>query len=98
VINLETVFIGSKDIKYYLPAAFYALSKSDTIKIVARGRNTKRALDVVAILKRDYLDNPKYNVVIDSEEFKDDRTGDIKKVTSLEIELSGTKKDKNKNE
>jgi len=83
----EIVYVGGKEIKFYIPAAFFALSKSETIKIVARGKNVKRALDLLAILKREYLENPKDTIVVGSEKFED------KWVTTLEIELTGKRKD-----
>ena len=83
----EDVFIGGKELKFYIPAAFFALSKSDTIKIYARGKNVKRALDLLAILKREHLEKPKYCILVDSEKFED------KWVTTLEIELSGKRKE-----
>ena len=61
--SLEEVYIGSKDISKYLSACFYALGQKEEITIIARGNNTKRALDVAAILIRQYLENPSYDVV-----------------------------------
>ena len=90
------VFIGQKDLKYYFPACFFALGKSDTIKIVARGKNTKKALDLLAILKREYLESPKYSIEIDSEKFIDENNdGKERHVTTIEIELSGVRKERN---
>ena len=51
----EQVFIGSKDISKYLSACFYALGRDSEVLITARGNNVKRAIDVVAILIRQYL-------------------------------------------
>jgi len=89
----DPVFVGKKEIKHYIAAGLFALSKSEKVVIKSRGKNNKTALDVLAILKRDYVENPKYDVMVDSEEFKDD-TGKINKVTTLEIELSGIRKEK----
>ena len=92
------VLIGSKDIKHYFPAAFFALGKSKTIRILARGKNMKTALDLLAILKREYLEDPKYSIEIDSESFTYEEDGEQKErnVTTLEIELSGVRKQNKK--
>lgn len=82
----EVVKIGPKDISKYLSACFYALGKKDEVKIIARGNNVKRAIDVVAILKRQYIENPKCEITIDSEKFED------RYVSIIEITLKGKKK------
>ena len=88
------VFIGPKEIKHYITGCFFALSRSNDIKIKSRGKNNKTALDVLEILKRVYLDSPKYNIIVDTDEFKDE-SGETRKVTTLDITLSGAlKKDK----
>lgn len=90
----EIIYIGQKDIKNYISACFFGLGKEDKIKIMARGKNAKTALDVLAILIRDYLENPKYNITIDSEKFKNPEDDRERWVTTIEIELSGLKKEK----
>lgn len=85
---MEQVFVGAKEIKNYITACFFALGKSDEVKIVARGKNIKRAIDILAILIRDYLENPKYSIVVGSETFEE------RKVSTIEITLSGLKKEK----
>jgi len=85
--NIDEVKIGSKDISKYLSACFFALGQTDEITIIARGNNIKRAIDVVAILIRQYLINPVYTVKIDSESFEE------RNVSTIEIVLKGKKKD-----
>ena len=85
--SIEQVYIGGKDIAKYLSACFYALGQKEEIIITARGNNIKRAVDVTAILIRQYLDNPSYDVVIGSEEFED------RNVSTIDITLRGKKKD-----
>jgi len=85
---VETVYIGSKEISRYISACFYALGKSESLKIIARGSNIKKSIDILAILKRDYLENPKYNIEVDSEPFEN------RNVSTLEISLSGIRKEK----
>jgi len=87
----NVVFIGSKEIKHYITGCFFALSRSDEIKIRSRGKNNKLALDVLEILRRVYLDAPKYNISVDTDEFKDE-SGETRKVTTLDITLAGTLK------
>ena len=70
------------------------MSRSDEIKIKSRGKNNKTALDVLEILKRVYLESPKYNIEVDTDEFKDE-SGETRRVTTLNISLAGTlRKDK----
>jgi len=83
---VEEIYIGSKDISRYISACFYSLGKEKDIKIVARGNNIKRAIDILAILVRDYLENPEYSITVGSEPFEK------RNVSTLEILLSGTKK------
>ena len=84
----ETVFIGNKDISRYISACFYALGKSENLKIISRGSNIKKSIDILAILTRDYLENPKYSIVVGSEPFEN------RNVSTLEITLSGLRKSK----
>jgi len=83
---MEEIYIGSKDISRYISACFYSLGKDKDIKIIARGNNIKRAIDILAILVRDYLENPEYDIKVGSEPFEK------RNVSTLEIILSGTKK------
>jgi DNA-binding protein Alba len=83
---VEEIFIGNKDISKYISACFYSLGKEKDIKIVARGNNIKRAIDILAILIRDYLENPKYDIKVGSEPYEK------RNVSTIEITLSGIKK------
>ena len=57
--SIERIKIADKDISKYLSACFYALGNDkDEVWIVARGNNIKRAIDVSAIMLRQYLDVP----------------------------------------
>ena len=54
---IEMIKVKDKDISKYLSACFYALGNDrDEVQIVARGNNIKRAVDVSAIMLRQYLD------------------------------------------
>jgi len=83
---MEQIYIGNKDISRYISACFYSLGKDKDIRIVARGSNVKRAIDVLAILIRDYLENPEYSIKVGSEPY------DKRNVSTIEISLSGIKK------
>ena len=85
------VYIGPKDIKHYITGCFFALSRSPEIKIQSRGKNNKTALDVLEIFRREYLDAPEYTISVDTDTFKDE-AGESRKVTTVEIKLSGTLK------
>ena len=84
------VFVGTKDIAKYISSCFFALNKFEKVIIISRGSHIKKSLDILAILIRDYLDNPEYNVVVKSELFQG------KYVTAIEIELTGTKRKEEK--
>ena len=88
--KIEQVFIGSKDIAKYLSACFYSLGRDGEVLITARGNNVKRAIDVVAILIRQYLNEPEYNVIIGSEKFED------RHVSTIDINVKGQQKEINK--
>ena len=94
---MESIYIGKKDLSRYISACFVGLSKSDDIAIIARGNNVKKAIDVLAILIREHIQTPKYNIVVDSEEYTDKETNTTRNVSTIEIALSGVikvKKDK----
>jgi DNA-binding protein Alba len=84
--NIEKIYIGNKEIPKYLTACFFALGETDTINIIGRGNNVKGAVDVAAILLRQYLENPKYDIKIGSEKFEE------RYVSTIEIVINGEKK------
>jgi len=89
MVDDNTVKIGSKkELSKYITACLVSFDKYDTIKILARGNNVKTAIDVLAILKRVYIDNPEYDIQVDSEHFGE------RNVSTIEITLKGTKKSK----
>ena len=88
VENCESIYIGSKEISRYISAGLFGFNKGDKIKLIARGKNVKRAIDVLAILIRDYVENPEYTVKVDSEKFEE------RNISTIEIEISGKKKER----
>jgi len=85
--TIEKIPIGNKDPAKYLSACFYALGETDTILLISRGNNIKRAIDVAAILLRKYLENPEYSIKIGSEKFEE------RYVSTIEIYIKGKRKD-----
>lgn len=85
--NEEQVFIGSKEIKNYISACLFAFGKSEKVILTSRGNNIKRAIDVAAIMVRQYLENPTYEVIISSEGFED------RNVSTVDIVITGKRKD-----
>ena len=89
MINIaEEIFVGAKDISRYITACFFGFDKERKIKIIARGGYIKKAIDILAILIRDHIEDPEYEIIVKSEPFED------RKVTAIEIILTGDKKKK----
>lgn len=89
--NTNEVYVGKKELKIYIPSCFYALNKFGSVKIISRGSYIKKTIDILAILIRDYLENPEYLIKVKSESF-DDRF-----ISSIEIDLTGKRKEKEEN-
>jgi len=88
--EVETIYIGVKEISRYISAALFGFGKGTTIRLVARGKNVKKAIDILAILIRDYIDEVDYSITVDSEKFES------RNISTIEIELSGKKKEREK--
>jgi len=82
----DLVYVGVSDITNYVSACFVALSQHDEIQLIARGNYVKKALDVLAIMIREYLDDSDYRIEVDSEFFEK------RFVTTINIKLSGKKR------
>ena len=64
--TIEEIKVSTKEIPKYLSACFVALSNDkNTISLLGRGSNIKRAVDVGAIMLREHLDVPKNIPTID---------------------------------
>ena len=85
---MDEIFIGPKDISKYITACFVGLNKEDNIKITSRGNYVKKAIDILAIIIRDYLEDFKYDIVVKSEFFQE------RWVSAVEISVSGKLKKK----
>lgn len=86
--EIEKIYIGTKEIARYINAALFGFGKGQTIRLIARGKNVKKAIDILAILIRDYIEDAEYEVFVDSEKFEN------RNISTIEIELSGKKKEK----
>ena len=81
----EDILIGNKPIPSYLTAGLVALSRGKNIRLLSRGNNIKRAVDVAEILKRQ-MNEPRCEVEIGSEDFED------RKISIIVIKLTGKRK------
>jgi DNA-binding protein Alba len=84
--ELEVIYIGVKDISRYISAALFGFGKGETIRLIARGKNVKKTIDILAILIRDYIEEADYEIKVDSETFEN------RKISTIEVTLSGKKK------
>lgn len=82
------VKVDKKDISKYISACLFSLSKESEVNIVSRGSNIKKAIDVLAILMREYLEDAKYEIKVGTEPYE------TRNVSTLEIHLTGKQKEK----
>jgi len=80
---MNTVLIGDKELSRYITACLTAIQRDKYVKIAARGRFIKKAVDIEEIVKR-YLKKPEVNVKLDSVSF------DNRQVSVIEIEIKET--------
>jgi len=83
----NTVFIGKKETMVYVTACIMQLGKNKTVTIKARGRAISRAVDVVEIVRRRFIqDATVKEIKIGTEEFtgEDNRT---RNVSTMEIKI-----------
>ena len=86
----ERVYVGSKSILAYVTAVVTSLSKSDNVKVLARGRAISSAVDVVEVTKRSFLTD----IVIDGIDIGTERLGEPGaegNVSIISIQLSKPK-------
>ena len=86
----EKVPVGDKKIGSYLAACFISLNKTGGVIICARGNNITGAINVLAILIREYLDDPEYTIEVGSEKYEE------RYVSSIDIHLKGNLKNATK--
>ena len=86
----ERVYVGSKPILAYVTAVVTSLSKSDNVRVMARGRAISSAVDVVEVTKRSFLTD----IVIDGIDIGTERLGEVgaeRNVSTISIRLSKPK-------
>lgn len=85
--EVNTVYVGDKDLGNYLGAVTKQLSENEAVKLMARGQeNNGKAIDVAEISRRDEEDIAVSDISISTEEFEND-DGEEHRVSSVEIKL-----------
>ncbi len=86
----DRIYVGSKPILAYVTAVVTALSKSDSVSVMARGRAISTAVDVVEVTKRSILTD----IVVDGIDIGTERLGEAgaeRNVSTISIQLSKPK-------
>jgi len=86
----NTVFVGKKPVMNYVLACITLFQNGmNDVVIKARGRAISRAVDVAQILTKRFMNDLKVkNIAIDTEELKNEETGRVSNVSTIEIHLS----------
>ncbi len=86
----DRIYVGSKPILAYVTAVVTALSKSDSVSVMARGRAISTAVDVVEVTKRSLLTD----IVVDGIDIGTERFGEAgaeRNVSTISIQLTKPK-------
>jgi len=86
----EKIFVGSKPILAYVTAVVTALQRSDSVKVMARGRAISSAVDVVEVTKRSFIKD----ISVDSIDIGTERLGEEgneRNVSTISINLTKNK-------
>ena len=86
----ERVYVGSKPIFAYVTAIVTSLSKSESVRVMARGRAISSAVDVVEVIKRSFLTD----LVVDAIDIGTERLGESgaeRNVSTISIRLTKPK-------
>ncbi len=93
--EVETIYVGSKPLMRYVMAAMriFLDENPQKMEIAARGRAISRAVDTAEVLRRRYLKGivDVEDVLINTDEVKNERTGKIDRVSSMSITLKKLK-------
>lgn len=93
--EVETIYVGSKPLMRYVMAAMriFLDENPQKMEIAARGRAISRAVDTAEVLRRRYLKGivDVEDVLINTDEVKNERTGEIDRVSSMTITLKKLK-------
>ena len=82
--------MGSKPILAYVTAIVTSLSKSESVRVMARGRAISSAVDVVEVIKRSFLTD----LVVDAIDIGTERLGESgaeRNVSTISIRLTKPK-------
>lgn len=83
----NNVFIGDKPFMSYIMAVVLKINQNPEVIIKARGRWISRAIDVVEVVRNDFVKEAKLkNIDIGSDEFNDD--GKKSRISTIELTLS----------
>ncbi len=89
--DVETIYIGSKPLMRYVMAgmSIFMDEHPEHVRIAARGRAISRAVDTAEVLRTRYLKGllELEDVQIDTDEVKNKKTGNIDRVSSINIML-----------
>ena len=86
----ERIYVGSKSILAYVTAVVTSLSKSNSVKVMARGRAISSAVDVVEVTRRSFLTD----IVVDAVDIGTERLGEAgaeRNVSTISIQLTKPK-------
>jgi len=86
----STVFVGNKPVMNYVLACLTLFQNGSTeIRLKARGRAISRAVDTAEILSNHYVPDVSVKKIdIDTEQVRDEESGAITNVSSMEIYMS----------
>lgn len=83
----ETIYVGSKPILAYVTAVVTSLQRSNSVKVMARGRAISSAVDVVEVTKRSFITDINVDdIVIGTERLGEE--GHKRNVSTISIQLS----------
>jgi DNA-binding protein Alba len=77
--EIKDLFIGKKSVMTYVIAM---LSYDKKARILSRGRNISKSIDVLEVFKRKYAKNVKYEIITNTVELEN------KPVSEMQINLS----------
>jgi archaea-specific DNA-binding protein len=84
------IYVGKKPVMSYAMSALIQLSQAEDVVIKARGLAISRAVDVAEIVTK-RLGNGAFavkNITITTEQVKSTETGEMRNVSSIEIQVS----------
>ncbi|MEM1525412.1 MAG: DNA-binding protein Alba [Nitrososphaerales archaeon] len=85
----NVVLVGKKPVMNYVLACLTLFQDgSNEVIVKARGRAISKAVDVVQIVTKRFLTDVKVKKIsIDTEQIKNEQTGTVSNVSSMEIQL-----------